>query len=49
LAPFVGFHDGRSDDGDEGDKQNRFDDHISILRTKTIEDGPATVVDKTWA
>jgi hypothetical protein len=24
LMPFVGFHDGRPDDGEESDKQNRF-------------------------
>jgi hypothetical protein len=33
LAPFVGFRDGSPDD-DKSDKQNRFDEHVSILRQK---------------
>ena len=28
MVPLVGFHDGSPDDDDEGDKQNRFDDHV---------------------
>ena len=28
LVPLVGFHDGRPDDGEESDRQNRFDDHV---------------------
>jgi hypothetical protein len=28
LVPFVSFHDGRPDDGEEGNRQNHFDDHV---------------------
>ena len=51
LVPFVGFHDGRPDDGEESDRQNHFDDHLfnTFRHENSIEDRPATVVNKTCA
>jgi hypothetical protein len=46
LAPLVGFHDGNSDDDGESDKQNRFNDHVFNAFRPSIEDQPATVVNK---
>jgi hypothetical protein len=48
LVPLVGFHDGSPDDG-ESDKQNRFDDHVFNTFRPSIEDRPATVVNKIGA
>src|ERR1039458_9094263 len=49
LVPLVGFHDGSPDDDDESDKQNRFDDHVfNPSAIRSIEDRPATVVNKIW-
>ena len=28
MVPFVSLHDGSRDDGNESDKQTRFDDHV---------------------
>jgi hypothetical protein len=50
LVPLVGFHDGSPDDDHESDKQNRFDDHVfNPSAMRSIEDRPATVVNKIWA
>src|ERR1035437_2341701 len=47
LVPLVGFHDGSPDDDGESDKQNRFDDHVfNPSAIRSIEDRPATVVNK---
>jgi hypothetical protein len=50
MVPLVGFHDGGpedDDDDDERDKQKRFDDHVfNTFRQRSIEDRPATVVNK---
>src|ERR1700730_779597 len=49
LVPFVGFHDGSPDGDGESDKQNRFDDHLFNALRSSIEDRPATVVNKIGA
>jgi hypothetical protein len=49
LVPLVGFHDGSPDDDGESDKQNRFDDHVFNTFRPSIEDRPATVVNKIGA
>ena len=49
LVPLVGFHDGSPDDDSESDKQNRFDDHLFNTFRPSIEDRPATVVNKIGA
>jgi hypothetical protein len=50
MAPLIGFHDGGPDDDDERDKQKRFDDHVlNPCAIRSIEDRPATVVNKVWA
>ena len=36
LVPFVGFHDGRPDDGEESDRQNHFDDHVFNIFRREI-------------
>jgi hypothetical protein len=47
MVPLVGFHNGSPDDDDEGDKQNRFDDHVfNPFAIRFLEDRPATVVNK---
>jgi hypothetical protein len=46
LVPLVGFHDGSPDDDGESDKQDRFDDHLFDTFRPSIEDRPATVVNK---
>jgi hypothetical protein len=48
-VPLVGFHDGSPDDDGESDKQNRFDDHVFNTFRPSIEDRPATVVNKIGA
>jgi hypothetical protein len=49
LVPLVGFHEGSPDDDGESDKQNRFDDHLFNTFRPSIEDRPATVVNKIGA
>jgi hypothetical protein len=49
LVPLVGFHDGSPDDDGESDKQNRFDEHLFNTFRPSIEDRPATVVNKIGA
>lgn len=49
LVPFVGFHDGSPDDDGDSDKQSRFDDHLFNAFRPSIEDRPATVVNKIGA
>jgi hypothetical protein len=49
LVPLVGFHDGSPDDDGESDKQNRFGDHIFNTFRPSIENRPATVVNKIGA
>jgi hypothetical protein len=49
LVPLVGFHDGSPDDDGESDKQNRFDDHVFNTFRPSLEDRPATVVNKIGA
>lgn len=50
MVPFVGFHDGGPDNDDKRDNQKRFDDHVfNAFRQRSIEDRPATVVNKIWA
>src|ERR1700676_3908378 len=46
LVPLVGFHDGSPDDDGQSNKQNRFDDHVFNTFRPSIEDRPATVVNK---
>jgi hypothetical protein len=47
MAPLVGFHYSCPDDDNERDKQKRFDDHVfNTFRDRSIEDRPATVVNK---
>jgi hypothetical protein len=45
LVPFVGLRDGRPDD----DGESRFDDHLFNAFCPSIEDRPATVVNKIGA
>ena len=47
--PLVGFHDGSPDDDGESDKPNGFDDHVFNTFRPSIEDRPATVVNKIGA
>jgi hypothetical protein len=49
LPPLVGFHDGSPDGDGESEKQNRFDDHVFNPCRPSIEDRPATVVNKVGA
>jgi hypothetical protein len=49
LVPFVGLHDGSPDDDGDSDKQSRFDDHLFNAFRPSIEDRPATVVNKSGA
>jgi hypothetical protein len=50
LVPFVGFRDGRPDDGEESDRQTISTTMFSIPSAmNSIEDRPATVVNKICA